>query len=134
MSQNIFLSVCPSVCLHLPPPPFLVFSLYSPGCPVTHSIDQAGLTSAGIKDVCHHHLGCNSSFNCMVHDVCTSVRHVLVQRSEDNLVESVLSFSDRIDENFFYITSALTLVPGFKPRATRLTRQAPSATGPFCWP
>jgi hypothetical protein len=39
-------------------------SLYSPGCPGTHSVDQAGLElrnppasglpSAGIKGVCHH--------------------------------------------------------------------------------
>lgn len=67
----------------------------------------------------------------MMCDVCTSVCHVSVHRAEDSLVESVLSCSDRIDENFFYITSSLTLVLGFKPRATRLTWQAPLATGPF---
>lgn len=45
---------------------------------------------------------------------------VLVQRSEDSVVYSVLSFSNRVDGSFFYITSSLTWVPDLKPRPTRL--------------
>lgn len=36
---------------------------------------------------------------------------VLVQRLEDSMVYSVLSFSNRVDGSFFYITSSLTWVP-----------------------
>lgn len=45
---------------------------------------------------------------------------VLVQRSEDSVVSSVLSFSNRVDGSFFSIISNLTWVPDLKPRPTRL--------------
>lgn len=44
---------------------------------------------------------------------------VLVQRSENSAVYSVLSFS-RVGGSFFYMTSSLTWVPDLKPRPTWL--------------
>ena len=69
VSAPNFVSITPSIGILSPPLFFDRVSLYSPGCPGTYNVEQAGLEtqkspcfclpSAGIKGVCHYCLACS---------------------------------------------------------------------------
>jgi hypothetical protein len=72
-------------------------SLCSPGCPGTHSVDQAGLElrksaclclpSAGIKGMCHH---CPANLFLMLEILSKLRLKDLIKRSHKNLVANVI--------------------------------------------